>query len=1350
MNRLSLFLLLSIWGNNIFAGVQPTSGEYTESIIDMKVKVMGGFVNVIRTWNAGYWEINRHWNRLIGAKGDSAVIPKTILRNGLEYERVGNTGELYRQGKFNTIHSTANGYRWQTRDGDWIDYDKYGYIEKYGDRNNVTVTIVHEPVAGQENGKRIRGVFDHFNKQVLFFDYDMTGRLNRIRDYSGRQVEYKNTIGGTAVGAFSSYGVGGSAALITKEVGGLERITDVRGFDWLYTYTNAGGSNGSVGSKSLPQLATITDPELHKTTIKYHGSQVASIEDDLGLIVKYQYGYDSSKREYYTQEINGVGTIKEHYYDKNGQLNKYSINGVAVQTVLEDVNVKKITDYGDLTTKFEYDEWLNVVKIVYPDDSKVSFEYDTSFPKETKFTNELGVITETKYDNSGNLIKKVEAKGTDAERVNLYTYDQYGNQLTNKRLGDAFTAEAVITTTYDDFGNVHTETDAEGNTTTFEYNVIGSVVSKKNANNYTYTYEYNLAGDLVKEIDPADNILKYDYDKLGNLIKETDQLNQVTSYAYNARKKLISIDDPATGLSSIKYDLGGRKIEETDVMGRVTKIEYDEFDRMTAIIYPSNDRTELNYALPGEGVGFFKPVLEKKSNILTMYYYDRRGKTIKTKKEFDGGVPVFNSLQLDVHGNVISSTDPAGRISKASYDALNRLKKIENKAGYRTTYKYNNNDYVTAVTNAKDIVIRQYEHDRNGKLTAEIWPDGSKRQFEYSPTGKLTAFLDPKGNVIRYVYDELDRLVEERWFMTGDETNPLNIIKYKYNKIGMLIEHIEGENGTSYIYDNKNRLISSTVNFGNFEATYGYEYNLNGSVSQMIYPDGTRITYDYDNAGRLLEVSIPSAGSIYFSNFNQGYPGSVKLPGGTIRKITYDGLLRSKQISVENNQGDTLMKHVLNYNISGNIVSRSTDHGDYTYQYDTADRLINADNPNIGDESYAYDETGNRIGTKDGSVWKYNNLDQLIFDGQNDYFYDENGNTIKIGKDDQVIRKYTWNSKNRLSNIYNSQGALTSEFMYDALGRMTSSEIEGNKTYFLNTKKGPIAEFDADGKITRLFGWRPTGIWGTDPLFIKTGDKIFFPQGDQLGTPWLMVDSSSDVIWAAQYEGFGLAHMKVGSVKDNPWRFPGQYALEKVNGLHYNLNRFYDPSSGRYTQPDPHKLNALTNSYLYVNANPITGFDPFGLFKICIPLNAELSATVGVGGKGGVNGECCFGCDIDCCVTTEICACAGLGGGVGSGPNPGAKGGIDESCNLKGSTTSGEVCCEARAKNYECSACAGLSLEGIESKLECCEEDVLGSSIDGCAHCEAKIGPIRAGLECCICAKHTQGECYSPPRQNNP
>ena len=78
----------------------------------------------------------------------------------------------------------------------------------------------------------------------------------------------------------------------------------------------------------------------------------------------------------------------------------------------------------------------------------------------------------------------------------------------------------------------------------------------------------------------------------------------------------------------------------------------------------------------------------------------------------------------------------------------------------------------------------------------------------------------------------------------------------------------------------------------------------------------------------------------------------------------------------------------------------------------------------------------------------------------------------------------------------------------------------------------------------------------------------------------------------------GLAYTPYGGTTesvatDNPFRFTGrEYEAED---LYYYRARYYDPTGARFLSEDPIGLSGGTNTYIYVQGNPINYIDPFGL-----------------------------------------------------------------------------------------------------------------------------------------------------------
>ena len=102
-------------------------------------------------------------------------------------------------------------------------------------------------------------------------------------------------------------------------------------------------------------------------------------------------------------------------------------------------------------------------------------------------------------------------------------------------------------------------------------------------------------------------------------------------------------------------------------------------------------------------------------------------------------------------------------------------------------------------------------------------------------------------------------------------------------------------------------------------------------------------------------------------------------------------------------------------------------------------------------------------------------------------------------------------------------------------------------------------------------------------------NKIY---ADHLNTPKRVADNTNNIIWEWESKPFG-EDKPTGSYTLN-LRFPGQYFDSETN-THYNINRDYNPTTGRYIQSDPIGFEGGSNTFLYANGNSVRFVDESGL-----------------------------------------------------------------------------------------------------------------------------------------------------------
>lgn len=128
--------------------------------------------------------------------------------------------------------------------------------------------------------------------------------------------------------------------------------------------------------------------------------------------------------------------------------------------------------------------------------------------------------------------------------------------------------------------------------------------------------------------------------------------------------------------------------------------------------------------------------------------------------------------------------------------------------------------------------------------------------------------------------------------------------------------------------------------------------------------------------------------------------------------------------------------------------------------------------------------------------------------------------------------------------------------------------------------------------------------------------QVYYIHTDHLDTPREITDTAGNTVWRwDNTDRFGANVPNENPSNQGTFtfnlRYPGQYADQETY-TYYNVNRDYDPSTGRYIQSDPVGLRGGINTYGYVGGNPLSHSDSLGLITDC-----EFSSLLDIVNKYG-------------------------------------------------------------------------------------------------------------------------------------
>ncbi|WP_368563720.1 RHS repeat-associated core domain-containing protein [Pseudoxanthomonas sp. UTMC 1351] len=1093
------------------------------------------------------------------------------------------------------------GYRWVDRSGEWIEYDNFGRISSYGDRNDVRVWFQY----GRHG--QIERVLDDNGRTVFTFLYKDDGQfITEVRDHTPidgviRRVQYHYT-----------------------DNGYLSRVVDARGGETRFEY---GRSTGSMlpGGNELPgsgnpvySITKVTDAEGRELKVEFGATErISKITAPDGGKTEIEYAYDKLKKEFSTTvkypETSSGRRVETRRYDAEGRLVYRDVNGKTLLTAQGGGSSMSYTDERGSTVTVNRDNFDAVTRKTNSDGTTISYTYDSGSLDLKEAIDEAGVATRLNYDAKGNLTKLQAATGKPEEQVTEYEVNARGEAEVVRRKGgqnsDGSTSQdAEIGLSYDANGNVSELVDGEGKTWEYEYDSLGNLVRALNPLNHEWRYTYDAHGNRLTATDPNDLVTRYTYDSTDRLLTVTDPREKIYRLEYDAAGRPQKVIDPTGAALTQEYDPAGRVISSYDSLNQKVQIAYDATDRVVAVTDGQDNITRFDYSdIDGTDRGSDLVSRINYPTLQRLLRYNSRQGVTQMVEAVDGDTRTTTAT-YDPRGAVTSTVNAYTKTQSAKYDAFGRPTTGTNELGHTVSLAYDHRGNLISATDELGHTVR-LEFDRRDKLVKETNAEGESTSYRYDDAGRLQELQRPNGTRLTFEFDSGGRL-QTRKSYRADGSLELSD-GFTWDDGNRLTGWTTNAASSTSTYDDANRLLGETVTIDGVALTRSYTYHPNGQVKTYTGPDGATITYSYDGNGDLSRVDIPGEGSMSVTERQWTEARKVVLPGGTVQEIERNGLLSPTQLRVKRANQVVVFDQQSSYGKLEELVSRTTQGHEIDYTYDDAMRLREADPASGATEAFVLDAAGNRL--SDNVVtdtWQYDDANRLIQRGNVSYQYDAAGNLIRktdaSAAEPRRTTHYAYDGYNRLVEVRDGADQVVSRYAYNPFGYRLSKEVTtigatnsgaiAGKRLFLQAEEGLLAEIAATGAVLQTYGWQPDRSYSTSPLFTRVSGTYYYYQNDPLGQPRQLIDRSGNVAWSAtRISAFGEVTTASGTAVEQPWRFPGQY-YDAETGLHYNVHRYYDADVGRYITADPIGLTGGLNFYVYGNAMPTGLVDPYGLW----------------------------------------------------------------------------------------------------------------------------------------------------------
>ena len=844
-----------------------------------------------------------------------------------------------------------------------------------------------------------------------------------------------------------------------------------------------------------------------------------------------------------------------------------------------------------------------------------------------------------------------------------YTYNSNNLLETLKTWNRDNSGWLLETYTYDagnatGFGNITkkvTSNNVDTNTITEEatFDTLGRfVISKKDNLGLITNITYNDWGQVLTQTDPFGVVLTNTYDNWGKTLTSKTNLSATATYAY---EKLSNGDAKVTETATT----GEQKITYTNKLGQTYKTSTKAFKTAGSFI-----SVESQYDAIGRKIKDSEPYFEgsgaSKWNTVEYDDYSRP----KKATSFTGKI-----VETTYSGRTatVTETNATGRFKKQTADAVGYIISTEDKGGI-INFKYNAAGENTEAKYDTNVVTNTY--DAWGRKTEFYDPSNGKYTYEYNDGfGKLTKETSPSTGYKQYSYNNKGQLDTQTEYLSKNGVILTNkTITYSYNAKGQ----ITGKSGTSLgksfnssiTYDTYGRPTASiennTTDSKSFYKnnviydTYGRVTSYTKGLTSSGVTTDTNIEHAYDSwSGALYQVKNKTNGAVLWelqTTNARGQTLTEKLGATNITNV-YDANNFLSSI----NHSSTIKPNILSISYSFNAIknelnSRTTG-GDFSiteyFTYDDNNRLINWTNPRTGQQSInIYDSKGRILHNDQVGDIQYSNSQSIYrpsgmtLNANGIANYDNQGTPTST-----LIQSITYNENNDPIKIDGVKG----DYAFD-YGLSESRQVMYYGNNFTSNSGARYIKYYNESGDTEIIRDTQTGkekhilyIGGTpyesNIVYLKNFQeaqaKFVFLHKDYLGSILAISDEVGNKLEQRHFDAWGnITHLKSGSnatitdrntIKNTEWLLDRGYTshehLKDVEIIHMN-GRLYDPLLRRFLNADENIQDPNNtqnyNKYGYVMNNPLMYNDPNGEFFVFLGLGVLFWKAVIIGAAVGL------------------------------------------------------------------------------------------------------------------------------------